>query len=205
VVVGSWQGQGQAAGAASVVGKAVLTLYPPLRPLSHNANPRGGAQDIWPRGARGRGRSLLAPRSRSSLLAPFAFALGFRISDFALSSKSPLSSSCYSCLATPTSTAARRTVRPSPAGAWDGVSQRNRGAYVGLETALLERTRHTARSTCERRTRPRCAPGPPEPRKEVARGGRRLGRLGLFAKPLPAPHSRAPRERLFRWQSKACA
>jgi hypothetical protein len=29
-----------------VVGKAVLTLYPPLRPLSHNVNPRDGAQDI---------------------------------------------------------------------------------------------------------------------------------------------------------------
>ena len=40
----SWQGQ--AAGATSVVGKAVLTLYPPLRPLSHNVNPRDGAQDI---------------------------------------------------------------------------------------------------------------------------------------------------------------
>jgi hypothetical protein len=44
VVVGSWQGQ--AAGAISVVEKAVLTLPPPLRPLSHNANPRDGAQDI---------------------------------------------------------------------------------------------------------------------------------------------------------------
>ena len=44
VVVESWQGQ--AAGAISVVGKAVLTLYPPLRPLSHNVNPRDGAQDI---------------------------------------------------------------------------------------------------------------------------------------------------------------
>jgi hypothetical protein len=34
-------------GATSVVGKAVLTLHPPLRPLSHNnANPRDGAQDI---------------------------------------------------------------------------------------------------------------------------------------------------------------
>jgi hypothetical protein len=31
----------------SVVGKAVLTLYPPLRPLSHNVNPRDGAQDIY--------------------------------------------------------------------------------------------------------------------------------------------------------------
>jgi hypothetical protein len=38
--------QGQAAGAISVVGKAVRTLYPPLRPLSHNVNPRDGAQDI---------------------------------------------------------------------------------------------------------------------------------------------------------------
>jgi hypothetical protein len=38
----------RAAGAISdsVVGKAVLTLYPPLRPLSHNVNPRDGAQDI---------------------------------------------------------------------------------------------------------------------------------------------------------------
>jgi hypothetical protein len=44
VVVESWQGQ--AAGAISVEGKAVLTLYPPLRPLSHNVNPRDGAQDI---------------------------------------------------------------------------------------------------------------------------------------------------------------
>jgi hypothetical protein len=42
--VESWQGQ--AAGAISVIGKAVLTLYPPLRPLSHNVNPRDGAQDI---------------------------------------------------------------------------------------------------------------------------------------------------------------
>jgi hypothetical protein len=38
----------------SVVGKAVLTPYPPLRPLNHNVNPRDGAQDIeesrraWP-------------------------------------------------------------------------------------------------------------------------------------------------------------
>jgi hypothetical protein len=38
--------QGQAAGAISVAGKAVHTLYPPLGPLSHNANPRDGAQDI---------------------------------------------------------------------------------------------------------------------------------------------------------------
>jgi hypothetical protein len=44
VVAESWQGQ--AAGAISVVGKAVLTLYSPLRPLSHDANPRDGAQDI---------------------------------------------------------------------------------------------------------------------------------------------------------------
>jgi hypothetical protein len=29
-----------------VVGKAVLTLHPPLRPLSHNVNPRDGAQDM---------------------------------------------------------------------------------------------------------------------------------------------------------------
>ena len=39
-------GQEQAAGAIFVVGKAVLTLYPPLRPLSHNVNPRDGAQDM---------------------------------------------------------------------------------------------------------------------------------------------------------------
>jgi hypothetical protein len=37
---------GQAPGAISEVGKAVLTLYPPLRPLSHNVNPRDGPQDI---------------------------------------------------------------------------------------------------------------------------------------------------------------
>jgi hypothetical protein len=36
----------QAAGAIFAVGKAVLTLHPPLRPLGHNANPRDGAQDI---------------------------------------------------------------------------------------------------------------------------------------------------------------
>jgi hypothetical protein len=42
VVVESWQ----AVGVIFVVGKAVLTLHPPLRPLSHNANPRDGAQDI---------------------------------------------------------------------------------------------------------------------------------------------------------------
>jgi hypothetical protein len=45
VVVESWQGQ--AAGAISVVGKAVLTLYSPLKPLSHNVNPRDGAQDMF--------------------------------------------------------------------------------------------------------------------------------------------------------------
>jgi hypothetical protein len=48
-VVGSWswgRGKWQAAGAIFVVGKAVLTLHPPLGlgPLSHNANPRDGAQ-----------------------------------------------------------------------------------------------------------------------------------------------------------------
>jgi hypothetical protein len=42
VASGKWQ----AAGAISVVGKTVLTLYPPLRPLSHNVNPRDGAQDM---------------------------------------------------------------------------------------------------------------------------------------------------------------
>jgi hypothetical protein len=56
-----------------------------------------------------------------------------------------------------------------------GEPVRARGADVGLETALLERTsqrtRHTARSNRERRTRPRCAPGPPGPGLEVARGG----------------------------------
>jgi hypothetical protein len=39
----SWsrgRGKWQAAGATSVVGKAVLTLHPPLWPLSHNVNPR---------------------------------------------------------------------------------------------------------------------------------------------------------------------
>ena len=34
----------QAAGFISVVGKAVLTNHPPLRPLGHNANLRDGAQ-----------------------------------------------------------------------------------------------------------------------------------------------------------------
>ena len=43
---GASRGKWQAAGAISVVGKAVLTLHPPLRPLSHNVNPRDGAQDI---------------------------------------------------------------------------------------------------------------------------------------------------------------
>jgi hypothetical protein len=46
VVVESWL----AAGVIFVVGKAVLTLHPPLRPLSHNANPptpgTGGAKDM---------------------------------------------------------------------------------------------------------------------------------------------------------------
>jgi hypothetical protein len=43
----SWsRGKWQAAGAISVVGKAVRTLYPPLRPLSHNVNLRDGAQDM---------------------------------------------------------------------------------------------------------------------------------------------------------------
>jgi hypothetical protein len=45
LVVESWQ-VWQAAGAIFVVGKAVLTLHPPLRPLSHNVNSRDGAQDI---------------------------------------------------------------------------------------------------------------------------------------------------------------
>jgi hypothetical protein len=56
----------------------------------------------------------------------------------------------------------------------DEVSQRNRGADVGLETALLERTRHTTRSAYS------CAPGPPGPGLEVVRGGRRLGRPGFL-------------------------
>jgi hypothetical protein len=43
----SWsRGKWQAAGAIFEVGEVVLTLHPPLRPLSHNANPRDGAQDI---------------------------------------------------------------------------------------------------------------------------------------------------------------
>jgi hypothetical protein len=73
-------------------------------------------------------------------------------------------------------------------------------ADVGLETALLERTRHTARSTCERRTRPHCVPGPPGPGLEVARGaGRPPARpAGLRAKePLRAPHSRAAKRGSF--------
>jgi hypothetical protein len=57
-----------------------------------------------------------------------------------------------------------KSARPAPAEApscrpafipMDGVSQRSRGAGVELETALPERTRHTARSPCRRRTRPR--------------------------------------------------
>jgi hypothetical protein len=40
-VAGSWQ----AARAIFVVGQVVLTLHPPLRPLSHNSNPRDGPQD----------------------------------------------------------------------------------------------------------------------------------------------------------------
>jgi hypothetical protein len=43
-VAESWQAAG--AGDIFAVGKAVLTLHPPLRPLSHNVNPRDGAQDI---------------------------------------------------------------------------------------------------------------------------------------------------------------
>jgi hypothetical protein len=45
VVVGSWQ----VASCRSYLcntWKAVLTLHPPLRPLSHNVNPRDGAQDM---------------------------------------------------------------------------------------------------------------------------------------------------------------
>jgi hypothetical protein len=44
-------GKLQAARVIFVVGKAVLTLHPPLRPLSHNANLRDGAQDIVGGGA----------------------------------------------------------------------------------------------------------------------------------------------------------
>jgi hypothetical protein len=78
-----------------------------------------------------------------------------------------------------------------------------------LETALLEleRTRHTARSPCERRTRPRG----PAPLRTGAAGARAwscpgrppAGRLALRARPLPAPHSRAAKRGPFRWQSKA--
>jgi hypothetical protein len=46
VVVVARRGKWQAAGAIAVVGKAVLTLHPPLRPPSHNVNPRDGAQDM---------------------------------------------------------------------------------------------------------------------------------------------------------------
>jgi hypothetical protein len=46
VVVESWSWQVASPGGISVVGKAVLTLRPPLWPLSHNVNPRDGAQDI---------------------------------------------------------------------------------------------------------------------------------------------------------------
>jgi hypothetical protein len=42
-VMGPWQ----ATGVIFVVGKVVLTLCPPLGPLSHNVNPRDGAQDIY--------------------------------------------------------------------------------------------------------------------------------------------------------------
>jgi hypothetical protein len=52
-VVESWswsRGKWQAAGAISVVGKAVLTLHPPLRPLSHNINPRDGGRGPGHRG-----------------------------------------------------------------------------------------------------------------------------------------------------------
>jgi hypothetical protein len=46
-------GSSQATGVIFVVGKAVLTLHPPLRPLSHNINPQDGAQDIGTRRAAG--------------------------------------------------------------------------------------------------------------------------------------------------------
>jgi hypothetical protein len=43
----SWsRGKGKLQELSLVVGKAVLTLYSPLRPLSHNVNPQDGAQDI---------------------------------------------------------------------------------------------------------------------------------------------------------------
>jgi hypothetical protein len=52
-VMGSWQ----AAGVIFVVGEVVLTLHPPLRALSHNVNPRDGAQDTaWSTNNRGGGR-----------------------------------------------------------------------------------------------------------------------------------------------------
>jgi hypothetical protein len=45
---GKWsRGKWQAAGVISVVGKVALTLYPPLRPLSHNnVNHRDGAEGV---------------------------------------------------------------------------------------------------------------------------------------------------------------
>jgi hypothetical protein len=42
----SWGRAWQAAGVILVVGKVVPTLHPPPSPLSHNVNPRDGAQDI---------------------------------------------------------------------------------------------------------------------------------------------------------------
>jgi hypothetical protein len=51
VVVASDKLQELELGAIPVVGKAVPTLHPPLRPLSHNANLRDGAQDIYNKSA----------------------------------------------------------------------------------------------------------------------------------------------------------
>jgi hypothetical protein len=88
-----------------------------------------------------------------------------------------------------------------------------RRAGVGLvETALLERAIHTARSpkqapTAGRRTRPRRTPEPPGPGLEVTPGEAAAGSVGsaLRANPLPAPLSRAAKgsPASFRWQSKA--
>jgi hypothetical protein len=65
----------------SVVGKAVLTLYPPLRPLSHNVNPRDGAQDICYIGVNGplgrRERKRAGRYQRKPALAAFVALAGF--------------------------------------------------------------------------------------------------------------------------------
>jgi hypothetical protein len=99
-------------------------------------------------------------------------------------------------LARPAALARGRTPGGAASSACDGVSQRNRGVGVELETALPERTRHTARSPCRRRTRPRHPLGLGPTRERDAVAGREAPALPERAATMAtSPHfvTRLPR------------